>query len=65
MKIRMVAGNVRKSGICQNICKPIGEAVSMHWHDVYELDIILEGTGETVCNNRRKSSVDITLLGKE
>jgi len=54
MRIRMVAGNAHKSGICQNLCKTISEAVSMHWHDVYELDIILEGTGETVCNNRRK-----------
>ena len=26
--------------------------ISMHWHDFYEIDIILSGNGETVCNGK-------------
>jgi len=51
MGIRMVAGNQNTSSNCQSVYKQICGDISLHWHDVYEFDIILSGTGETVCNN--------------
>ena len=29
------------------------QEVSLHWHNCYELDIILSGTGNTICNGQR------------
>ena len=26
--------------------------VSVHWHDFYEMDIVLSGTGKTICNGQ-------------
>lgn len=54
MGIRMVSGKPQQTGSCQSIRKQICGDISLHWHDVYEFDIILDGTGETVCNNIRK-----------
>ena len=28
------------------------QSISMHWHDFYEIDIVLNGNGETVCNGK-------------
>lgn len=53
MGIRMVAGNQNTSSNCQSVYKQLCGDISLHWHDVYEFDIILSGTGETVCNNTR------------
>lgn len=51
MGIRMVAGKQNAAGDCQAVYKQICGDISLHWHDVYEFDIVLSGTGETVCNN--------------
>jgi len=53
MGIRMVAGKQNAAGNCQSAYKQICGDISLHWHDVYEFDIVLSGTGETVCNNTR------------
>lgn len=53
MGIRMVAGNQNAVGKCQSVYKQVCGNISLHWHDVYEFDIVLSGTGETVCNNTR------------
>ena len=53
MRVRMVSGKLSQTGSCQSIHKQFRGDISLHWHDVYEFDIILGGTGETVCNNIR------------
>ena len=53
MDIRMVSGKQNRASNCQSVYKQICGDISLHWHDVYEFDIVLNGTGETVCNNTR------------
>ena len=51
MGIRMVAGKQDATGNCQSVYKQICGEISLHWHNVYEFDIVLSGTGEAICNN--------------
>lgn len=53
MRVRMVSGNLSQTSSCQSVHKQFSGDISLHWHDVYEFDIILGGTGETVCNSVR------------
>lgn len=51
MYIRMVSGNLSQPDCCRITNKNISGDISLHWHDIHEFDIVLNGTGETVCNN--------------
>ena len=52
MKTRMVQGNFHDGNQFSKEHKKGLKSVSMHWHDFYEIDIILSGSGETVCNGK-------------
>lgn len=48
----MVAGNFKSDEEFSKEYKYGIKNISMHWHDVYELDIVISGNGETVCNSK-------------
>lgn len=52
MSTRMVKGNfIDGNKLSKEHKKGLGN-ISMHWHDFYEIDIVLTGSGKTVCNGK-------------
>lgn len=52
MSTRMVKHNFKDGSIVSKEYKQGLTNISMHWHDFYELDIVLSGKGEMVCNGQ-------------
>lgn len=53
METRMVAGCFKTPSEFTKAHKRCGGDITLHWHNVYEFDIVLSGNGETVCNGRK------------
>lgn len=52
MSTRMVKHDFKDGNVCSREYKQGIKSISMHWHDCYEIDVVLAGTGETVCNGK-------------
>lgn len=52
MSTRMVKHNFKEGNACSIEYKYGIKNISMHWHDCYEIDIVLEGSGESICNGK-------------
>jgi len=52
MGVRMVSGRFPSFREYEKKHKCVQGDISVHWHNVYEFDIILSGSGEMVCNGR-------------
>ena len=52
MSTRMVKHNFKEGNACSIEYKHGIKNSSMHWHDCYEIDIVLEGSGESICNGK-------------
>ncbi len=52
MNTRMVSGKFKGGNHYSKEHKYGLSDISMHWHDFYEMDIVLSGQGETICNGQ-------------
>lgn len=52
MSTRMVRHDFKDGHTCSREYKEGIGNISMHWHDCYEIDIVLGGSGETICNGK-------------
>ena len=52
MSTRMVKHYFQDGNACSREYKKGIKDISMHWHDCYEIDIVLAGSGETICNGK-------------
>lgn len=52
MSTRMVQRNFKTGDVFSKEYKAGLTNISIHWHDFYEMDIVLSGTGKTVCNGQ-------------
>lgn len=52
MDARMVAGQFLSLQEYKKEQKCLQGDISLHWHNIYEFDIILSGTGEVICNGQ-------------
>ena len=52
MSTRMVNHEFRDGNAYSREYKKGIRDISMHWHDCYEIDIVISGIGETVCNGK-------------
>jgi len=52
MSTRMVKLEVKDGSMVSKEYKQGLTDISIHWHDCYELDIILSGKGKTICNGQ-------------
>lgn len=50
MDARMVSGHFQSLKEYEQKYKRVQGDISLHWHNVYEFDIILSGSGEMICN---------------
>ena len=52
MSTRIVNHFFLDGNACSREYKKEIKDISMHWHDCYEIDIVLAGSGETICNGK-------------
>lgn len=52
MDARMVSGRFQSLLEYQQKRKCLQGNISLHWHNVYEIEIVLSGSGEMVCNGK-------------
>lgn len=52
MSTRMVQRNFKTGDVFSKEYKAGLTDISIHWHDCYEMDIVLSGAGRTVCNGQ-------------